>query len=136
MISAVEIRRATGITSPGSQKSRQCLWERTNDAAAVPPNEGNEVRWDGSKEVGTLHSTSEAGEHAPVDPVEERESRFAEPLWGKTMGTSSPTDVSTKLQRVAVVECESVNRGAGCVNRARPDPWEPGESDLPGPPNK
>ena len=80
MISAVEIRRATGTNSPGPQKSRQCLRERRYGAAAVPPNEGNEVRWDGSQEVGTLHCTGEAGEHAPMDPVEGRESRFAEPL--------------------------------------------------------
>ena len=80
MISAVEIRRATGITSPGSQKSRQCLRERIDDAAAVPPSEGNEVRWDGPQEVGTLHCTGEAGEHAPMNPVEGRKSRFTEPL--------------------------------------------------------
>jgi RNA-directed DNA polymerase len=36
-----------------------------------------------------------------MNPAEGRESRFAEPLEGKTMGTLSPTDVSTRLQRVA-----------------------------------
>ncbi len=28
------------------------------------------------------------------------------------------------------------HRGAGCVNRARPDLWEPGASNAPGPPDK
>ena len=73
----------------------------THHAATVLPSEGNEVRQDGFQEVGTLRSTYETGEHAPVDPVEERESQFAELLEGKIMGTSSLIDVSTKLQQVA-----------------------------------
>ena len=41
----------------------------------VPPNEGNEVRGDGHQEVVAPHSTDEAGEAVPRDPVEGRKNR-------------------------------------------------------------
>ena len=84
------------------RRSREGICEsETHHATTVLPSEGNEVRQDGFQEVGTLRSTYETGEHAPVDPGEERESQFAELLEGKMMGTSSLKNVSTKLQQVA-----------------------------------
>jgi RNA-directed DNA polymerase len=65
------------------------------------------VRRDGSWEVGTSHITDEAGERVPADPVEGRRSRLTESSQRKMVGTSSPTDVSTKLRRVAELARES-----------------------------
>lgn len=39
-------------------------------------------RRDGQQEVGVAHSTREGGEHAPVDPLEERGHQSSEPLEG------------------------------------------------------
>lgn len=41
---------------------------RTERARQVPRNEGNEVMWDGHREVGDIHSTDETGEPAPRGP--------------------------------------------------------------------
>jgi len=43
-------------------------WERTSRSTAVPPSEGNEVKWDGNQGVGTSHSTDEFGELPPAGP--------------------------------------------------------------------
>lgn len=56
------------------------------------------------------HSTSEAGEAIPGDPVEERGHRNTDLLEGKRAGTSSPTTVSTKLQRIATLAREAPER--------------------------
>jgi RNA-directed DNA polymerase len=55
-------------------------------------------------------STSEAGEAIPGDPVEERGHRNTDLLEGKRAGTSSPTTVSTKLQRIATLAREAPER--------------------------
>lgn len=46
-------------------------------------------------------STDEAGESDPRNPVEGRAHRDQEPSDGKTPGTSSPVNVSTRLRRIA-----------------------------------
>lgn len=51
--------------------------------------------------VGASRSTGEIGERVPANPVEGRGSQITEPLKGKTSGTPSPINVSTKLQRIA-----------------------------------
>jgi len=38
--------------------------------------------------------------------------------------------------RIRDSRSESLVRGAGCVNRARPDLWEPWEGNFPGPPDQ
>jgi hypothetical protein len=47
---------------------------------AVPPSEGNEVRWDGRQGVGASRTTDEAGELTRQDPVEGRGRRIADRL--------------------------------------------------------
>ena len=49
-------------------------------AGVVPPSEGNEARRDGRPGIGASHSTVEAGELAPEDPVKGRGCRMMEPL--------------------------------------------------------
>ena len=46
----------------------------------VPPGEGNKARGDGRRGVGVSHSTAEAGELSPRDPVEGRGHRQVAPL--------------------------------------------------------
>ena len=46
----------------------------------VPPGEGNEARGDGRRGVGVSHSTAEAGELSPRDPVEGRGHRQVAPV--------------------------------------------------------
>jgi hypothetical protein len=76
---------------------------------------GNGARWDGREGVGVPHSTWEAGELAPGDPVEGRGYRGTELLEGKMAGTSSPTTVSTGLQQIA----EWVREGLVAPQRIR-----------------
>ena len=49
-------------------------------AGVVPPSEGNEARRDGRPGIGASHSTVEAGELTPEDPVKGRGCRMTEPL--------------------------------------------------------
>ena len=67
----------------------------------VPPGEGNEARGDGRRGVGVSHSTAEAGELSPRDPVEGRGHRQVAPLEGKTANTPRLGPVSTSRQRIA-----------------------------------
>lgn len=67
----------------------------------VPSSEGSGAKRDGREGVGVPHSTCEAGEPAPGDPVEGRGYRVTGLLEGKMAGRSSPTTVSTKLQQIA-----------------------------------
>ncbi len=61
------------------------------------------------------------GNHALWDPVEGRGCRIMELQEGKMSETLSSVNVSTKLLKVAELgRSESMMRGAGCVNRARP----------------
>ena len=53
-----------------------------------------------TEDVGGPHSTRDAGEVTPGDPVE-----------GKMAGTWSPTTVSTSLQRIATLASEDPERG-------------------------
>ena len=71
------------------------------DKGSVPPSEGNEVRRDGRRGVGAAHSTADAGEPVPWDPVEGRGSRITEPSEGKMTNTSGLEGVSTKRRRIA-----------------------------------
>ena len=50
----------------------------------VPPGEGNDAGGDGRRGVGVFHSTAEAGELSPRDPVEGRGHRQVAPVEGKT----------------------------------------------------
>ena len=73
----------------------------------VPPSEGNEVRRDGRQGVGAFHSTVEAGELSPEDPVEGRGCRIMELLEGNMASTSKLDTVSTKRQRIATLAKQS-----------------------------
>ena len=70
-------------------------------ARMVPPGEGNEARGDGRRGVGVSHSTAEAGELSPRDPVEGRGHRQVAPVAGKTANTPRLGPVSTSRQRIA-----------------------------------
>ena len=67
----------------------------------VPPGEGNEARGDGRRGVGVSHSTAEAGELSPRDPVEGRGHRQVAPVEGKAANTPRLGPVSTSRQRIA-----------------------------------
>jgi len=77
-------------------------WERMRSAAEVPPGEGDGARREGRPEVGAAHSTHEAGEPAPRDPVEGRSGQAMAPLEGTMTETQCSGLISPKLQRVAV----------------------------------
>jgi len=51
-------------------------------------------------EIGVAHSTCEAGELSPEEPVEGRGNRFMEAMEGKMARTLSQTNILTKLNRV------------------------------------
>ncbi len=77
--------------------------ERTKSAAGVPLGEGNEAQREGRPEVGAAHSTEEAGEPAPRDPVEGRGGLSTAPMEGTMKKTQSFGPISLKLQRIAEV---------------------------------
>ncbi len=60
----------------------------------VPPGEGNEARGDGRRGVGVSHSTAEAGELSPRDPVEGRGHRQGGTVGGKD---GQHTEVGSRL---------------------------------------
>ena len=70
-------------------------------ARMVPPREGNEARGDGRRGIGAPHTTGEAGESCPRNPVEGRGRREMDPLAGKTANTPRLEPVSTLRQRIA-----------------------------------
>jgi len=82
-------------------RSARCPCGANNERRTVPPNEGNEVRRDGQREVGTPHTTEEIGERAPADPVEGRGCRGKGPATGKVSRTPSLEDTITKCRRIA-----------------------------------
>jgi len=67
----------------------------------VPASEGNEANRDEAQGVGAAGSTAEAGEHGPRGPRGGKRRPVYGALEGKMPGTSSPTSVSTKLQKIA-----------------------------------
>ena len=106
-------------------------------ARMVPPREGNEARGDGRRGIGAPHTTGEAGESCPRNPVEGRGRREMDPLAGKTANTPRLEPVSTSRQRIAerarhalgmawvifiaswtngyaTARSEAICRGAGC----------------------
>ena len=106
-------------------------------ARMVPPREGNEARGDGRRGIGAPHTTGEAGESCPRNPVEGRGRREMDPLEGKTANTPRLEPVSTLRQRIAerarhapgmawvifiaswtngyaTARSEAICRGAGC----------------------
>ena len=111
----------------------------------VPPGEGNEARGDGRRGVGVSHSTAEAGELSPRDPVEGRGHRQVAPLEGKTANTPRLGPVSTSRQRIAELARQAVGMAvaiawlpgpAGTRRRVaklsveEPDAAEPARPDL------
>ena len=111
----------------------------------VPLREGNEARRDGRRGVGVSHSTAEAGELSPRDPVEGRGHRQAAPLEGKTANTPRLGPVSTSRQRIAELARQALGMAvaiawlpgpAGTRRRVaklsveEPDAAEPARPDL------
>ena len=86
---------------------------RRNEAAGarmVPPCEGNEAWGNERREIGASHSTGEAGESGPRDPVEGRGRRQREPLEGTMANTPRlDTTVSPKRQRIAELARQAPN---------------------------
>ncbi len=126
----------------------------------VPPGEGNEARGDGRRGVGVSHSTAEAGELSPRDPVEGRGHRQVAPVEGKTANTPRLGPVSTSRQRIAELARQALGMAVAiawlpgptgtrrrvakpsveepdAAEPARPDLWgarvsnDPGLPDLP-----
>lgn len=58
---------------------------------------------DEGREVGVVHTTVEAGEAAPGDPVEERGYRTKDPLEGTMTETTDSDPISPRLQRIATI---------------------------------
>ena len=67
----------------------------------VPLHEGNEARRDGRRGIGAPHTTGEAGESGPRNPVEGRGRRQIDPLEGTMANTPRLDSVSPKRQRIA-----------------------------------
>ena len=114
----------------------------------VPPGEGNEARGDGRRGVGVSHSTAEAGELSPRDPVEGRGHRQVAPVEGKTANTPRLGPVSTSRHRIAELARQALGMAvaiawlpgpAGTRRRVakpsieEPDAAEPARPDLWGP---
>ena len=99
----------------------------------------------------------------PRDPAEGRGRRAMKPLEGTMPGTPSPETISTRRQRIAKLarqapqaasatctrssaegyvtasvwsRSELMARGAGCLNRARPDLWGAEVGNHPGLPDR
>ena len=146
----VSIVKTAGARAPAHQaggRGRR-TWrptERTAGARMVPPGEGNEARGDGRRGVGVSHSTAEAGELSPRDPVEGRGHRQVAPLEGKTANTPRLGPVSTSRQRIAELARQAVGMAvaiawlpgpAGTRRRVaklsveEPDAAEPARPDL------
>ena len=119
--------------------------ERTAGARMVPPGEGNDARGDGRRGVGVSHSTAEAGELSPRDPVEGRGHRQVAPVEGKTANTPRLGPVSTSRQRIAELARQALGMAvaiawlpgpAGTRRRVaklsveEPDAAEPARPDL------
>ena len=111
----------------------------------VPPGAGNEARGDGRRGVGVSHSTAEAGELSPRDPVEGRGHRQVAPVEGKTANTPRLGPVSTSRQRIAELARQALGMAvaiawlpgpAGTRRRVakpsveEPDAAEPARPDL------
>ena len=111
----------------------------------VPPGEGNEARGDGRRGVAVSHSTAEAGELSPRDPVEGRGHRQGAPVEGKTANTPRLGPVSTLRQRIAELARQALGMAvaiawlpgpAGTRRRVaklsveEPDAAEPARPDL------
>ena len=114
-------------------------------ARMVPPGEGNEARGDGRRGVGVSHSTAEAGELSPRDPVEGRGHQQGAPLEGKTANTPRLGPVSTSRQRIAELARQALGMAVAiawlpgpagtrrCVAKLsveEPDAAEPARPDL------
>ena len=114
-------------------------------ARMVPPGEGNEARGDGRRGVGVSHSTAEAGELSPRDPVEGRGHRQVAPVEGKTANTPRLGPVSTSRHRIAELARQALGMAvaiawlpgpAGTRRRVaklsveEPDAAEPARPDL------
>ena len=146
----VSIVKTAGARAPAHQargRGRR-TWrptERSAGARMVPPGEGNEARGDGRRGVGVSHSTAEAGELSPRDPVEGRGHRQVAPLEGKTANTPRVGPVSTSRQRIAELARQAVGMAvaiawlpgpAGTRRRVaklsveEPDAAEPARPDL------
>ena len=111
----------------------------------VPPGEGNEARGEGRRGVGVSHSTAEAGELSPRDPVEGRGHRQVAPVEGKTANTPRLGPVSTSRHRIAELARQALGMAvaiawlpgpAGTRRRVakpsveEPDAAEPARPDL------
>ena len=146
----VSILKTAGARAPAHQargRGRR-TWrptERTAGARMVPPGEGNDARGDGRRGVGVSHSTAEAGELSPRDPVEGRGHRQVAPLEGKTANTPRLGPVSTSRHRIADLARQALGMAgaiawlpgpAGTRRRVaklsveEPDAAEPARPDL------
>ena len=110
------VKAGTGSTKPEAVDAAPGV--RRSEAAGarmVPPGEGNEDRGGKDGEESELsHSTAEAGELSPRDPVEGRGHRQVAPVGGKARPTHLRLGpVSTSRQRIAELARQALKDGGG-----------------------
>lgn len=88
-------------TTLASMRCVRLNGERTTDEGGTAGQAKAEPEREERKGVGAPRSTDEVGELTHEEPVEGRGRRSMELLEGKHVGTSSPSNVSTKQQRIA-----------------------------------
>ena len=140
-------RRGAGTGSP---RPRPWTSHLASDGANRRCSDGTAGRrqrsaGDGRRGVGVSHSTAEAGELSPRDPVEGRGHRQVAPLEGKTANTPRLGPVSTSRQRIAELARQALGMAvaiawlpgpAGTRRRVaklsveEPDAAEPARPDL------
>ena len=114
-------RRGAGTGSP---RPRPWTSHLASDGANRRCSDGTAGRrqrsaGDGRRGVGVSHSTAEAGELSPRDPVEGRGHRQVAPLEGKTANTPRLGPVSTSRQRIAELARQALGMAAAIA-------WLPG----------
>ena len=134
----------TGLPTPGLGGLLVRQGANLTSASEVSPSEGNEVRRDGQQEVVAPHSTDEAGELVPLDPVEGRQNRKGCLMLDPGSGnTSEALNLEARINDTAQDSIPGMQRC--CMANplseepyalmwARTGLWEPWVRNHPGPP--
>ena len=137
-------RRGAGTGSPSPRPWTSHLASDGANRRCSDGTAGRRQR-NGRRGVGVSHSTAEAGELSPRDPVEGRGHRQVAPLEGKTANTPRLGPVSTSRQRIAELARQALGMAvaiawlpgpAGTRRRVaklsveEPDAAEPARPDL------
>jgi hypothetical protein len=109
LVSPAEV--GVGLPNPKLQAalSTSGSTERKQAWRQVPPSEGNEVRWDGCREVGVFRSTVEAGELASREPGGGK----GRPSWRPVAGTPGGNSASHHQVNVTTTDSDPVDDELG-----------------------